>query len=162
MEAYNKFMGGELPHTEGIITIAAEFIDSEYSVENKLKDLATNMSAISEKARIITIPDKFGNSVLVVKERSYIHARYLSKRNGGIASNPNRVKLLPTNLEVFILEFNILLKQDILDAMDMKLHETAKGILFKFYSYEDGNEVIPSEYVRFFTFRYIDTEDTSM
>lgn len=150
-----------MPPMRGAIDIAAEFndVDEEYDAEKRLKDLVTNLSTISEDARIITIWDQNDDSITIVKEKSYVRARFMSDEISGLASNPRRVKLLPTNLKIYIFEFNRLRTRDILNAFNMKFHETAEQILFKFRTYE--NE-IPSDYLRYFTFQQFDEPNKEM
>lgn len=158
MDAYGKFLDGKVPYMKGAVEIASEFYGEEYSVEHKLTDLDLKMSTISKNARIIKIVDKYDDSVSVVIEKSYVHARYSSVEDGGLASNPDRVKFLPTGLKIYILDFNILRRQDIVNAMKMKLHEKAEKVIFKLHTFED-EVAIPPEYVSLFEFKYVEEGD---
>lgn len=140
MVRYQQLIQGTLPNVKGAIEIVPGVSDSEYSLEgvkSRVSEIISNLSTISNTARVITIRDKYGDSVSVFKGKNHVHARYTTDAFGGLGSNPNRIELLSVNFRTYIFEFDHLKVNDVVITANMKLYKKAGRLIFKYGSCDD-------------------------
>lgn len=142
MVRYRKFLEGTLPNARGAIEIVPGISDTEYSLEgvkNRISEVITNLPKISKAVRVITIRDKYGDSVSIFRAESHVHARYTTDAIGGLGSDPDRVSLLTANFNSYIFSYDHLKENDVQITLNMQLRKTAAKIVFQYRSCDDEN-----------------------
>lgn len=161
MDRYNQLLTGNLPRVTGAIEIVPGVSNKKYSlkgVQKRISEVFSNLRSISKAVRVITIRDRYGDSVSVFKGKNHVHARYTTDAIGGLGSDPNRVKLLSVNFKTYIFEFDHLKVIDVADTLNLKLYETAEKIIFKYHTYDDEDKLASyknNEFLKNFEFQKI-------